>query len=120
MKWIDLWCKEYDIEDPETIDAVYDWINDETIGLCTFHYGDAHMPRWCWIQITDVFKGYPLVTKCVLWHEFCHAEIWIKEGRSDGHGWEWNKRLWRKPILYILDNTYTKLLFAILKSHRGQ
>ena len=65
--------------------------------------------------MTDLFRKGTLAYNATLWHEFCHAEKWIKDGTTDGHGIEWNKRLWRKPFLYIADMIYVPLLFAILK-----
>ena len=113
-KQIREWCREYGITD-DVIYPSYHWIDEHTLGITYFKH-DIVQCRICNIRITDVFKDYELASKSVLWHEFCHAEVWIKEGKTDGHGSAWNGRLWRKPILFILDYIYTQILFAIVKN----
>lgn len=110
------WCKEYGNMDINLLHIETKWIDDKTLGLCTFKNTDGK--KWCILNVTNLLHNYPLAYTCVLWHEFCHAELWIKEGKSDGHGDGWVGRCWRKPLLYILDLTYTKILFEILKLKR--
>lgn len=71
--------------------------------------------RFSLIQIDSVFKNSEFCCKCVLWHEFCHAEKWLKDGKTDGHGSEWNGRLWRKPLLYIGDGLIVPFVYPFLK-----
>ena len=75
-------------------------------------------PRTARIEIHQIFKGYPLAIKSVAWHEFCHAEKWFKDGKTDGHGSAWRDRMWRKPFLCLLNYTYTSLLYWKLKLER--
>lgn len=112
QEYIEKWKKEYSIEQA-TITASYKWINSHTLGL-THHKNDVN-GRYNTIDITDVFENHSIASIAVLWHEFCHAEVWIKEGVSDGHSNRWVGRCWRKPILYLLDLIYTKILFEICK-----
>lgn len=113
-KQIRKWCIEYKI-DCDDIIPIYQWIDEHTLGI-TYFKRDIVGCRICDIKITDVFMDYEIASKAVLWHEFCHAEKWLKDGKTDGHGNAWNGRLCRKPILFILDYIYTQILFAIVKN----
>lgn len=111
-EYIKEWGREYDV-DPSRITVQYNTIDDKYMGLTTFsHSGALCIAK---IDINKVFEDRALAAKCVLWHEFCHAELWVKEGKSDGHGDGWMKRHWRKPVLALLDYVYAKVLFAFLK-----
>lgn len=113
-KQIKEWCNEYGLN-PECISVEYKWINNHTLGICYFKWGAKQLGRCSIVYITDVFSNYTLASKAVLWHEFCHAELWITEDESEGHSDRWVGKLWRKPILFILDCIYTKILFAFVK-----
>lgn len=108
------WRREYCITE-DVIYPTYRWIDEHTLGV-TYFKSDIIQCRICDIIITDVFKDYELASKAVLWHEFCHAEIWIKYGKTDSHSSAWNGRLWRKPILALLDYIYTQILWLCVKN----
>lgn len=113
------WAKEYGVDEEGLCTYWSDALGKHTLGRCNYLYGDR-LPdgttrRVARIDVTDLFEPYHLATKAVLWHEFCHAEKWVKDGTSDGHGKAWNVRCWRKPLLMLLDLTYTKVLFALCK-----
>ena len=115
-KQVEEWGKEYGVY-YDDIHPTYTWIDNHTLGVTLFKSGYNYIDRSCIIKITDVFIDHPVASKAVLWHEFCHAEVWIKDGKTEGHGDKWNGRLWRKPILALLDTFYTQILFMFLK-HR--
>ena len=82
-KQIRKWCIEYKI-DCDDIIPIYQWIDEHTLGI-TYFKRDIVGCRICDIKITDVFMDYEIASKAVLWHEFCHAEKWLKDGKTDGH-----------------------------------
>lgn len=113
-KQIEEWGKEYDVN-CEYVEPTYTWISKNTMGLTSFRVKPDTKLRGCFIKITDVFIDYPFASKSVLWHEFCHAEVWIKEGKTEGHNDKWNGRLWRKPLLALSDYIYTNILFLFVR-----
>ena len=115
-KQIEKWGKEYNVN-YDYIHPTYTWIDKHTIGVTLFKSEVNKKDRSCIIKITCVFINHPIASKAVLWHEFCHAEVWIKEGKTEGHGDKWIGRLCRKPLLTLLDGVYTHLLFMFLR-HR--
>ena len=48
------------------------------------HYCEGP-PRWAHIEISKVFAGHGIMLRAIRWHEYCHAEPWIKYGVTDGH-----------------------------------
>lgn len=103
---MDRWCAEYGIE-RSMIKESYAWIDKHTMGQTICKSGH------CVVIVTSIFQDRPIAARAVAWHEFCHAEKWLRDGSSDGHGLQWLKRLWRKPILFLLDFTYCNIVFAI-------
>ena len=120
-KSISEFCKEYDVP-REAIDDRYmtdSQLGHNIIGMTWFKWSPDIEPI-CTLGVIEWFAKYPLATHAVAWHEFCHAESWIKSRESDGHNKRWIGRMWRKPLLYILDSTYVDILFLILKAkHRS-
>lgn len=113
-KQIKEWCNEYNLN-LNDIMVEYSWIDSHTLGKTSPRADYSPYRRWSKITITDVFKDYDIASKTVLWHEFCHAEVWIKEGKTEGHGDRWVGRLWRKPLLALSDYIYTNILFLFLR-----
>ena len=109
------WAKSYGVDPTGFVGLWSDEIGDNIMGLCSYHYDGAR--RYVKLHVTYRFKEYPLAAKCVLWHEYCHGDKWVKEGKDDpsAHGSAWKDRCWRKPILFILDYTYCKILFLKLR-----
>lgn len=103
------WCREYEI-DYEDIQLVYTnrLKPKNMLGLTTFKY-DTFGNRYCIVEIDDVLKN-DFLRVSVMWHEFCHTEPWIKDGISDGHGDNWLRRLWRKPI-YAIGQWLAKVVY---------
>ena len=96
------WCKEYSIDFYNLISEYRD-LGKSTLGLTTFkrEYGISN--RIAIISINTRLEKHPFLTTPVLWHEFCHAEVWIKEGKSDGHSDKFTSRMLRKKLLWFLD-----------------
>ena len=53
--------------------------------------------------------------EATVWHELCHAEAWIKDGRSEGHDERFQRRLWRKPFYAIWSLLIIKLIWQFIK-----
>ncbi len=105
------WSTQYGV-DHTKIQSCYSNLGNHLLGLTSYPSRD---PRTARIQVHEFFEDYPLASKSVLWHEYCHAEKWLKDGRTDGHGSAWLGRCWRKPLLTILDLFYTQILFIKYK-----
>lgn len=101
---IDEWYKRYGIDRDDVLWRYGLFDKPKTMGRTTYlnqHYAVIH--RWAVIWISETFRNRPLMTKAILWHEFCHAEQWIKHGMSDHHGVGFLRRQLRKPVLFLLD-----------------
>lgn len=120
---IQSWSDQYGVNADDITTEYFD-LGAHVLGLTTFKYDkttvlpDGKYRRIALIQIHELLKGESLAVKCVLWHEFCHAEKWLKDGTSDGHSSGWSDRCWRKPILFLLDCTYTNFVFWRAKAKK--
>lgn len=105
-------CNEYDID---WADIYYDYEPAQYmsgyLGICRYKYHNDRS-RYCIIGVRDIFEPSTIASHVIAWHEFCHAEIWIKNGTTDGHSVAWIKRVMRKPLTFIGGEFY--LLFAYL------
>ena len=104
---IEEWSAQYGV-DHTSIQSRFSNLGKHLMGVTCY---PLTVDRTAKIQVHEFFEDYPLAAKSVLWHEYCHAEKWIKDGKMDGHGTAWLGRCWRKPILTILDMLYTPILF---------
>lgn len=73
------------------------------LGNCRYMTTQCTEDRYCAITISKKFRNCPYLFNSILWHEFCHAEYYLKTGDSDHHSEGFHKRQWRKPILAIGD-----------------
>ena len=99
-KYLDQWIEEYQV--PGTITL---FVDDKLVPLGITTFSKDHCDIFLKAELTTsrfAFNG-------VLWHEFCHAEIWLKEGRTEGHTTPWVKRMLRKPI-YIIGSIYAQFI----------
>lgn len=115
---IEEWCARYG-PDPSVISTE---LNEQrtTLGLTYNRYRDprTHDVRISDIRINRKLQGHDWMVVPVLWHEYCHAESWILEGRQDGHNSRWLARLWRKPWLAFLDTIAVQIAWIIVKRTR--
>ena len=115
-EYINEWCKEYNVDNNITI--LFEKISDSVLGITYHSYEGSMKKRVSKIYLNEKLLKTPcskLNIKATSWHEFCHAEVWIKDGHTDGHGKEWNKRLWRKPLLYIWDLFFEQICWLFKK-----
>lgn len=90
-----------------------DFITGDTVameGRNGITYFEGSKERSARILINESLLDMPLSLRASTWHEICHAEPWIKEGRTDGHGMEWLDRLFRHPFLALWNLTIEKIL----------
>ena len=66
------------------------------------------------VIIHERLRDFPLTRESVAWHEFCHAEHYIRTGTSDHHEYTFYLRLLRKPLLAAWDLIGAKLIFKIV------
>ena len=71
---------------------------DDIGGRCYYFLFDGE--RNATIYIPERIIGKHCLCKVALWHEFCHAELFIKTGRM-GHSWRWFLKTLRKPHMFL-------------------
>lgn len=84
----------------DDVTVVHDLLKNSVLGETRFEYGP---PRHCQIILQPRLMSYPTMNETVLWHELCHAEPWIHEGRTEGHSWPWVMRMLKLPTLALYD-----------------
>ena len=57
----------------------------------------------------DYLEDYPFAWHSIAWHEFCHAEPWVKDNVAQGHSLPWVKRILRKPW-YVIGCVYAQII----------
>lgn len=93
------WCKRYDIKVGRvSFDGYTSCLPSDIGGRCYYYYMDYQ--RNARIKIHEKIKNRCFLTKVALWHEFCHAELFIKKGET-GHNYKWYLKTIRKPILFL-------------------
>lgn len=107
------------MNDEDCIKQMYEWANDycksvnnfakfngfkdlgkKTLGH-TLYITEQGRTRIVIELSTRLDKDWKI--RAVLWHEFCHAWAYCDTGKSQSHGWEWDKRFWKKPMMAVLD-----------------
>lgn len=109
---VENFCDEYGV-DSSRISIDYGELDKNTLGLCSFMRLGSECHSL--ITISRRLKAYPLYTKATVWHEFCHAEVWVRDGYSDGHSTAFGKRLFRKPFLWLIDVWTSKLAWIYIR-----
>lgn len=104
-KKLDYW--EYDYCVPKEILADFTILKDK-LGITKFYKYD-NGDYWSYIYIKEYLKVHPFAYTSVLWHEFCHAEVWVRYGYTDGHSTAWVKRMLRKPW-YVIGCIYAQII----------
>lgn len=70
-------------------------------------YGQCAYPSrlCCAISLGQKFpwETRPLFRDAVLWHEACHAKLYLEDGQSDGHRKEFKKLRRSKPVYWLAD-----------------
>lgn len=90
------WCCRYGVEPDEVGFGGYFKMPGDYMGRCFLRHP-------CRVEISKVFKDWPFWAKVVLWHEYIHAEAYIKDEYTGGHfGWPFFGRIIRKPFLFIM------------------
>ena len=115
MSYLNDWCNQYEVP-IERITFGYDELGDHYLGMSYHKWRKDE--RITDIRINVILIRYRLAVMAVTWHEFCHAEKWIKDGQTDGHGDAWSRRLWRKPFLAFYSMLPAKIVFAYAKLKR--
>ena len=112
MGYLNTWCEQYGVDRNEITYACED-LGDHTLGVS--RYRRVSGERFADVRIHECLRDYTLTRRAVSWHEFCHAERWLKTGTTDGHGSEWLKRMWREPFLAIYDIFVASIVFTIVR-----
>ncbi len=103
---VENWLVEYGCNNDnfKPIHIYIDILEKNKLGNCKYYDGGIMTPvPHCIITISNKFTKYPFLFKSILWHEFCHAEHYLKTGDSDHHSEGFHKRQWRKPVYAIGD-----------------
>lgn len=103
MDYIKQWCAEYDV--PPDIEVHPDnppHLPKDVLGQTWARTAsDGH--RYSVIDVQQCIPRDSMTYHALLWHEFCHAERWLKDGTKDQHNEAWHNRLWRRPVLAFWD-----------------
>lgn len=112
--WLSLWIEEYSV--PNSISLAWGQCKDDIFGRCVqLPPSKAGEGRASAIYINERLWSHPLAARATLWHEFCHAYFWIKEGRLVAHGPEWLRLFWSKPGLALFETMVTPLIWPFLR-----
>lgn len=106
-KLISHWCKEYNIS-VYIIDSKFSKLH-KLLGLTSFSYWEFNKIPVANIEIKEYLKDYPFAWQSIAWHEFCHAEPWVKYNITQGHSTAWVKRMLRKPW-YVIGCIYAQII----------
>ena len=110
------WCDEYGI-DPNTVHwCGYNDLSGTTMGICRHICKPYQHPCYfCEIYLDTKWKDNPLgwLETSVIWHEYCHAEAYIEDGKSNDHDEVWKAKRNRK-LKYVIGDVFAKFLFPIL------
>lgn len=93
-KLLQLWACEYAIKKP-IVWRGYN-LSGTTLGRTYYYPADYSIYLNCKLVRHDI------IAKAVLWHEFCHCAVRNAE-IIESHGNNFNKWLFKKPILAIID-----------------
>lgn len=104
--WLDEWCYNYDVP-KGYIGATFMKLH-KLLGVTSFSYNEEK-DNIAQIEIKEYLRNYPFACKSVCWHEFCHAEVWVRDGYTDGHSTAWVKRMLRKPW-YVIGCVYAQII----------
>lgn len=77
-----------------SIKAGYSNLEAGVMGRTVFGYP-------CYCLVSHVYMEHPILTKCILWHEYSHAWLYLTSGKI-GHGWAFWRKLWSKPWYAIV------------------
>jgi len=102
---VDKWMEEYEV--PGIINVVKEKM-EGMLGYTTFRTNLSEL------HINEKIFSSSFALDSILWHEFCHAEPWLKYGRTEGHSTEWYKRMIRKP-LYCIGCAYAQIYYKVVK-----
>lgn len=96
---------------PTFLGFIGDWGDRTTLGSFQGKYVDGRKTGD--IKLVPWIEKYPRLRLGVLWHEFCHMEVWGEEGDVADHGKEFKDRLKRDRKLYWYD-ILAKILCPLL------
>ena len=99
------WQKEYDT--PGYIEVI-DMELKSVLGYTIFHKDLAS------IRMNNVLLGSVFAYTSTLWHEYCHAELWLKGSKNPGHTNKWIKLMARKPW-YVIGCVYSQFYYKLHK-----
>lgn len=109
---LDAWATVYGI-DPRKITFVgYENLDSGghfVLGSC------AYYPDHCRIRLGDHYVDRKLgfLEMCVLWHEYCHAEAYLEDMISDGHGKVFKEKRKRK-MKYVIGDVFANLAYPFM------
>ena len=70
-------------------------------------FGETSYPSryQCAISLNERYPwdSCSLFRSAVLWHEACHAKLYLEDGKSNGHDEEFQKLRRSKPLYWIAD-----------------
>lgn len=114
---LNYWYNKY-VEEPAKCTtptfAGYDGEKCAGSTMGTFHPTVVDEKKSGYIHLAPWLEKRPRLAEAVLWHEFCHAEVWF-ETKDRGHGMEFKDRQKRNKKLYYLD-LLAKFLCPLLRA----
>lgn len=110
---LDAWCKEYGIDPSLVIFKGWEDLNESdsfVLGACW-----EYPAGWCVIKLGKNFEDNKLgfLEMSVLWHEYCHAEAYLEDMKTNNHDEVWKAKKKRKTK-YVIGDAIAKLLYPIL------
>ena len=93
------WCKHHHIAPGLlSFEGYTNELPEDIGGRC--YYFETESRRTASIQIPEKIRYHCMLCRIALWHEFCHAELFIKKGLT-GHILRWYLLVLRKPHMFI-------------------
>ena len=110
---VDVWCDDYSLPDNSVqyigelqINMAYGFRVGQTK---TYYMSAEPEERWSEIYLNIPKRLPPIwVKEAVLWHEFCHAKLWVANEYL-GHGSEFKKMIRTNKKYWLIDIFVVKL-----------
>ena len=106
------WCKEYGIDKEVTFKG---WENMNEGNRFVLGRCNCYPSGWCAIYLGKNFEDRSLgfLEMSVLWHEYCHAEAYLEDMKSNAHDNVWKAKKKRK-MKYVIGDAIAKMVYPLL------
>lgn len=103
------WCDEYNIDNHRVEFYGYNELGNNVMGICQYRNSN------CFIWIDEVFRDKKIgwIETSILWHEFCHAEAYLEDGKINGHDYVFKSKL-RRKLFYYIGDIVSKFVFVFM------